>query len=194
MKNFGELFGRLQSRKSRSSRKAPARSSDALKRRQKDKAVAVERLEERLLMATDVWSQFDGNGQTEHGWVVFTQSDAGDSLYLRRTTTTDEFGISSDWQYSNNADYSDYGTHPANALYRDILVTDAVPNGVSGTFPSRFVFLPGAADVDLPSTLTPATYDPDVTSEYDVISGEIVPGTFSVFLTASAGSTGFPLA
>jgi hypothetical protein len=195
MKNFGELFGRLQSRKSRSSRTAVTGQSAAAKRRRKaSQTAAPERLEQRLLLATDVWNQFGGLGETQYGWTVFTQGDAGDDLYLRETTSTDAFGISNDWQYSNNADFSDSDFTVSNASYRDVLITDAVPNGVSGNFPSRFISLPGAADVDLPSTLTPATYEFGVTPDYDVISGEVVPGTFSGTLTASSLSTGFPLA
>jgi len=81
MKNFGELFGRLQSRKSRSSRTAVTGQSAAAKRRRKaSQTAAPERLEQRLLLATDVWNQFGGLGETQYGWTVFTQGDAGDDL------------------------------------------------------------------------------------------------------------------
>ena len=196
MKNFGELFGRLQSRKSRSSQKAVTHKPGASKRRRHDRqTTAPERLEQRLLLATDVWAQSDGLGETEHGWAVFTQANAGDDLYIRETTGTDDFGtVSPRWQYSNNADYADSGSiGPTSGAYRDILITDGVPNGLSGNVPSRFISLPGAADVDLPSTLTPATYEFGVTPNYDYISGEVVPGTFSGTLQASSIATGFPL-
>ena len=58
MKNFGELFGRLQSRKSRSSQKAVTHKPGASKRRRHDRqTTAPERLEQRLLLATDVYGQ-----------------------------------------------------------------------------------------------------------------------------------------
>ncbi|MGA0040826.1 MAG: hypothetical protein ACO3NZ_13345, partial [Pirellulales bacterium] len=196
MKNFGELFGHFQSRKSRSSQKGAAQKSAAAQRRRNARqAVAPERLEERLLLATDVYNQGNGLGETQYGWVVFTQTDAGDDIYVRETTGTDDFGtVSPRWQYSNNADFSDSGSiGPTSGAYRDILITDGVPNGLTGTFPSNFLSLPGAADVDLPSTLTPATYNFD-TPNYDYISGEVVPGTFSGFLQPAVSSgAGFPL-
>ena len=197
MKNFGELFGRLQSRTSRSSQKGVNRSSTSAKRRRRhaSQTAAPEQLEQRLLLATDVYNQADGLGETQYGWAVFTQNQAGDDLYIRETTGTDDFGtVSPRWQYSNNADYSDSGSiGPTSGIYRDVLITDGVPNELTGNFPSNFISLPGAGDVDLPSTLTPATFDFD-TPNYDYVSGEVVPGTFSGTLQAVSGSTGFPLA
>ena len=85
MKNFGELFGRLQSRKSRSSRTAVTGQSAAAKRRRKaSQTAAPERLEQRLLLATDVWNQFGGLGETQYGWTVFTQGMRGmTSIFAR---------------------------------------------------------------------------------------------------------------
>lgn len=189
MKNFGGLFGRWHSPATRSQ----AGAVKAKRRARTLQSAAPEQLEPRLLLATDVFNQPLGLGATEHGWAVFVQTDAGDDLYIRETTGTDDFGtVSPRWQYSNNADYSDSGSlGPTSAIYRDVLIADGVPQAIVDTGFS-FYSLPGADVLDLPSTLSPALFEFD-TPNYDYVSGNIVPGTFSAFLTLS-GTSGFTIA